>query len=344
MRNLIQKKELATKARLVLGVLTLFAMVFVSCQRRSDFKVNLSGVAVEPVTIKRYEEVLFKVNPYNLRQEIDPYIKDFAFFLGDALDTPWGQQQLFDYMTDDYILKLYRDVSDAWTSLEGLEMQLTDAFRYLRYYYPEFQQPQVYSYVSGLDYHLPVKYVPGYMVIGLDMYLGESYKEYGRIGIPAYKVFQLTPDYVVIDAMRAIASDFMQRSVFKPETYLDYMIFEGKMLYFLDCMLPAVSDHMKIGFTPEQFQWAERNQGYAWAYYLDNEFMYSTDRMMINKFVGDGPFTAPFGNNSAPRMAVFSGWQIVRAYMRRNPEVSLQELMAQTNAREILSKSAYKPR
>jgi uncharacterized protein YjaZ len=38
------------------------------------------------------------------------------------------------------------------------------------------------------------------------------------------------------------------------------------------------------------------------------------------------------------------GWQIVRKYMKENPDVSLQELMADTDAEKILHASKYKPR
>jgi len=38
------------------------------------------------------------------------------------------------------------------------------------------------------------------------------------------------------------------------------------------------------------------------------------------------------------------GWQIVKSYMNRHPETTLQELVALDDMQEILSKSRYKPR
>jgi len=38
------------------------------------------------------------------------------------------------------------------------------------------------------------------------------------------------------------------------------------------------------------------------------------------------------------------GWQITRAYMNKNTDISLQKLFSNPDAKQILAKSAYKPR
>ncbi len=63
-------------------------------------------------------------------------------------------------------------------------------------------------------------------------------------------------------------------------------------------------------------------------------------------YLTDGPFTAGLGdkNESAPKLGVWIGWQMVRKYMLENPDVTLQQLMADTDAQKILVKSKYKPK
>ncbi len=313
------------------------------CRRSPHWEANISSVNIEDIEIKRYETVLFNINPFNIVEEIEPFIDDFPLFLGDAVYTETGQAQLYDYITDPFILEIWKDTYDVWGDLSALEDDLTLAFRYFHYHFPHRELPEFYSYVSGLDFELPVKYYENNVIIGLDMFLGRNYSNYERVGVPAFKRNRFEPAAVSVEVMRVLAEDFIRYNRQLPETFLDFMIYEGKMLYFLDCMFPSVPDTLKISYTSQQLDWAERNQGHAWAFYLDNEMFYSTDRQLIQKFIGAAPFTAPFSRGSAPRMGVFTGWQIVREYMRRNPDVSLTELFMEKTSREILNDSRYRP-
>lgn len=317
--------------------------LLVSCNRKPHWEANVSGVPVVAVEFKRYEQVLFNLNPFNLREDIDPYVEDFKLFLGDAIDTPQGQAQLYDYITDDFIREIWLDTQERWSDVSALEDQLSQAFRFFRYHFPERPMPVFYSYISGLDFEHPVKFYDNNLIVGLDMFLGTTYANYERVRIPAFKRQRFLPEAAAVEVMRSLGEDLLRQSRFIPETFLDHMITEGKLLYFVDCMLPQMEDSLKIGFTGQQIHWAYRNQGHAWAFYLDNEMLYSTDRQLIQKFIGASPFTAPFSRNSAPRMGVFSGWQIVREYMRRNPDVSLAQLMLEKEPREILNRSRYRP-
>ena len=322
----------------------LLVLTSVQCTRKPPYQVDISGVKVEPVTINRYEEVLFSINPFLLREEIDPYIETYYIFLGDEINDSTARRRLYDYITDPFIKELYVDSKEVWDKLRDLEAGLTTAFAYYKAHYPEENTPRVYSYISGLDYHLPVKYADDHLIIGLDLYLGRNYAKYGEIGIPAYKAQRMEPAFVIPDAVLILADKHMQSQAYIPETFLDYMIYEGKRLYFADCMLPSMHDTLKIGYTADQLRWMQRNQTYVWSYYIDNSFLYSSDRLLINKFVGDAPFTSAFSRNSAPRTAVWLGWQIVREYMRRHPEVSLQALLAEQDAQKILQQSRYRPK
>jgi hypothetical protein len=67
--------------------------------------------------------------------------------------------------------------------------------------------------------------------------------------------------------------------------------------------------------------------------------------MKIQKYLTEAPFTPGIGdkNDSAPKLAVFIGWKIVREYMDRNPSISVQQLMADQDFQKILDKSKYRP-
>ncbi len=324
-------------------LLPVITIVITSCSDRNPFDVDLSDVPVDSIKISRYEKALFETNPYDILNDLEPYLDEFSFFLGDGLFTDEGQQQLFDYVTDNFLQELYLDVIEKFPDLRFLENELTEAFRYYRYYYPEADNPRVYTYVSGIDYMMPVKFAENHLIIGLDMYLGKDYINYERAGIPVFKRLGFTPKHILRDVMSVMAEKNMADDTKVPVTFLDYMIHEGKILYFLDLMLPNEQDSIKIAYTENQIKWMEANARLVWTYFIDNDMIYSKDRHKIKQFISDAPFTVVFGPGSAPRPGMWIGWQIVREYMKKNPEVTIQELLEEKNPREILNRASFRP-
>jgi len=337
-REIMMRKQqlIAIASCILLGV------VMFACGKKNPYEVDLKNVKAVPVKIFRYEEVLFDGNPYEIRQRVEASKEDFALFLDTDFEDPQLLQQLFDYVTDPNLKEIYLDVKDAFPNLQWLEKDLEKAFRYYRYYYPEIEQAVVYSYVSGLDFEYPVKIADNHIIIGLDLYLGQNYPKYPRVGIPAYISQKMSKEYMVVDVMKALADEHM-RGVAGPRSFLDNMIHAGKTLFFLDLMMPHAHDSLKMNYSLSQLRWCERNQGQVWAYFISNEMLYSTDKLMINKFLGAAPFTSPFSADSPPRVANWIGWQIVRKYMERNKEISIQDLLEDSDAQKILARSAYKP-
>ncbi len=333
-----------TKSSNLFIVLLLSGILLSACRQSPPYKANISSVRIEPVEIKRYEKMLFGLDSENLREDIEPYIEEYELFLGEGIETPLGQQQLYDYITDPFSREVFEDLMEVWPDVESLEEQLTLAFRYFHFHFPKWQIPEVYTYLSGIDFEYPVFYQDDVVIIALDMFLGHDYDNYEILRIPAFKRIRFTPEATTAEVMREMGRVLLQQNSTPPETLLDYMIAEGKLLYFMDCMLPDRADSLKIYYTTKQMEWAEANEGQSWTFLLNNELLYKTDRQLIQKMVGDAPFTSLFSSQSSPRMGAYNGWQIVREYMRRNEDVSLNELLFQKNdARQILQESRYRP-
>ncbi|HLN96658.1 MAG TPA: hypothetical protein VK183_13575, partial [Flavobacterium sp.] len=72
----------------------------------------------------------------------------------------------------------------------------------------------------------------------------------------------------------------------------------------------------------------------------------STDGRLGNRFINPAPFSKFYlevDNETPGRIGTWVGWQIVRAYMEQNEEVSLTQLLAM-DANEIFTGSRYKPK
>ena len=72
--------------------------------------------------------------------------------------------------------------------------------------------------------------------------------------------------------------------------------------------------------------------------------LFSAEQKKYAKYLEEAPFTAGLANNSAPRIGIWCGWQIVKNYMNNNPSISFDELWKEKDAQKILKLATYKPK
>ena len=121
----------------------------------------------------------------------------------------------------------------------------------------------------------------------------------------------------------------------------------GKELYLKDALLAdSYTDAEKIGYTPEQIQWSQENEGFIWEYFVSKEMLYSTNPKLPNQFINLAPFSKFYleiDNESPGRIGRWVGWQMVRSFMENNEKVSLQDML-KMDAKQIFEQSKYKPK
>ena len=312
-----------------------------ACKPKPQFDVDLSKVEEVNIKIKRYDRALFALDANNLRKGLDSIKTEFSFFISDKLDT-FDILSLRNYITDPAIIKTSKDIIEKYPDLKNIENDLSLALRHFKYYFPDKKVTEVYTYLSGFDFENPVKYVDSTLIVALDMYLGADYYFYPMIGIPDYKAYRMRKESVVVDCMNEIG-----KCVIPPDrgqfNFLDKMIYEGKLLYFLDITLPNVQDSIKIGFKTSQIDWCIKNEGNMWGFIMEQNFLYNNDKKIISRFMDDGPYTPSFEEASPARTGAYVGWQIVRAYMTKN-KVKVKELFMTKDSQMILNNSKYKPK
>jgi hypothetical protein len=108
-------------------------------------------------------------------------------------------------------------------------------------------------------------------------------------------------------------------------------------------MLPEQPDSLIMGFTAEQMGFCLNNESRMWEYLVEEKVLFNTDRMTIQKFTGNGPFTGDFTRESPARAAVWLGWRMVEDYMRHNNRITLRDLMYENDYQKILTLSKYNP-
>lgn len=297
------------------------------------------------ISIKRYEKALFEADKDHLSAEIEKLYGQYPENLieKDVWKDSLMMRLLKAYLTDPIMQDIYKNTMQVFPDLTDLEDELAMALSYYKHYYPDSEIPHFYSLMPGMDFQMPSVYGYGEDVfINLDLYLGADNKFYKQIGIPLYISARCDKKYIAIDC-------FKKAMVYKhlPEnqlfTLLDYMIYEGKKLYFTEMMFPNRTENDIIGYSEEDYAWAMQYQPEVWNYLIEKDLLFSKSGDIIRKFTEEAPFTKPFSNASPGRLGCFIGWQIVKKYMETQSDIPLDELMQNTDSQSILSKSAYKP-
>jgi hypothetical protein len=305
-------------------------------------QAKVSDLQETEILIQRYGKTLFSLDTDDFQNELKNIQDEYRFFLAADLNDPVNVSQLYNYVTDTQLISIYHKTMEVYPDMTSVEDKLGKAFgRYAKLFNDKYH-PQMYSYISDMYYELPVWTSDSVLIIALDVYLGKDFPLYTYLGLPLYRVRSMEPGFLVPDVMRAIYNSRIAPE-YKRNTLLDRMIDEGKALVFLDAVLPDVHDSIKIRYTASQLNWANENEKETWAFLVGNQLLYSTDYQMQSKLMQDGPFTTGFGNNSPPRLGAFIGWKIVIEYLRKNPEISLQQMINNTDSQGILQTSGYKP-
>ncbi len=309
------------------------------------------------ISVERFDQELNTLNASNITEKAGVLREKYTWFYDDYMEqmlSVGSPAQGLSYLNTlgsilqnrDY-LELSSSVKKAFPDFGPRQQELTQAFKHVRYYYPKQKIPRLITFVSGFAVQTPIG--NDYIGIGLDMFLGshgERFYPALRQSIPQYIARRFTPENISPRVIEAFVREDMFPESDNDRNLLSKMIYNGKILYLMDAFMPGVQDTLKIGYTEQQLRWCEENEGGIWAYFLENELLFESDYMKIQKYLAEAPFTPGLGENSesAPKLGVWTGWQVVRKYMDQNPEITLQQLMLEKDAQKILTGSKYKPR
>lgn len=330
-----------------IGLAVLVAAAFFSC-KPNRLKVDISAID-ETVKIVRFDQELFALgnNPSTgqlaaLREHNPDFADLFSWKIirVGSLDDDSTTSLMHLFLTDTMVTHAKELVDKQFSDFRKIEKPLIQAFKYYRYHFPDKPFPVIYTCVSG--FNQSVFTAENLIGVSLDKYLGADCIYYDLLGIPEYKQRKMYPARIVPDVMYAWAITEFEISP-AATSVLDHIIHEGKLLYFTEAMMPTAPDSLKIGFTEKQLKWCKMNEAQMWTYLIEKNMLYSTQRMDIMRYVNDGPYTNGFPLESPGRTGVWIGWQIVRRYMEKHPEITLPELMKNHNYLQILNGSGYSP-
>lgn len=324
------------------------------CGKGKDIP-DVSAIPAE-VKIRRFDQALFSLDSNAMPTGLANLEKDFPdfapIFFGQVLgstDTtiaPEGHEKYVQgFVTHPAVRKLYDTCQVVFPDLKWLEKDFKQAFQFFKYYFPT--QPisgEVVTYVS--EYTVGgFLYGENAVGVGLDFYLGENYPYIAynpsNPNFSQYLTRSFNKDHIVGKSMKMLVQDLLGPA--KGSRMLDYMIHNGKELYILDQLLPYAPDSVKLEFSQKQVDWCSDNEANIWTYFFSEKLLYSTDYGIFRKFVEASPNSPGMPEEAPGRTANWLGWQIVKAFMEKNPKTSLEQLLTISDAQFIMDKSKYKP-
>ncbi|MEJ7557408.1 MAG: gliding motility lipoprotein GldB [Pedobacter sp.] len=331
-------------------VLLVMLSVLMSCKQHN--RPDVGEVSVN-VKIERFDKDLFAGKGKDIVQTDAFLSKKYGIFYRDYVERIVGDgnysgpQILSTLYNDKAYSDLNKEAEGAFANIANIEGDLTQVFKYIKYYYPKSKTPRFISFVSGFAVQTPIG--DQYLGIGLDMFMGKNSPFYKGIirSVPAYLSRRFAPEYVPTRVTETFAREELFPERDEDRTLISKMIHNGKILYFMDQVLnEELSDSLKIGYTSQQIEWCKTYEADIWGFFLENDLLFETDYQKIQVYLSEGPFTPGLGdkNQSAPKLGVWMGWQIVKKYMQENKDVTLQQLMAERDAQIILTGSKYKPK
>lgn len=339
----------------------LSVLVFFSCKSRNAPDIDSIKVDVE---VKRFDLDFFALDTGNisggiaaLQRKYKEFTDDFVVeILGLQIDSLQSDSSsharavrtfLEDYQpVKDLVEKKYKNFnSEAEEIIKGL--------RYVKYYFPEYQIPHsIITFIGPFDANFLTSFgIQGDILtrdglgVALQFHLGKNSKIYDSPALqalyPEFITENFDEDHIAINCMHNIVDDLYPDNT-RGRALIEQMVEKGKRYYLLSRFLPSAKEYQLMGYTKDQYKSSIKNEGVIWSFFLSNELLNTSEQDVIKNYIGQSPKTAEFGDDAPGNLGSFSGLQIVKKYMGKYPETTVQDLMIM-NPRRIYMLSKYKP-
>ncbi len=314
-----------------------------SCQKPSACieSPDVSHIEMD-VSVTRFEQLLFEAPS---KEEIGALLDQHALFAKQFLGRRYGPddsllvESLYALAHDERLDTLYQDTQAYYADLTDIETQFATAFRHIRYYYPDFQPPAIYTVVSGFGSDVFMS--DSLIVIGLEYFLGEAGR-YQPNNVPIYIQKRMDRHYLVPSIITLLSDRFIAADE-ASNTLLAEMLYYGKAYYFTRQVMPCTPDSLIIGYSSEELADVRAHEARIWSHLVSQQLLFETSHFEISRYVGERPNVAEIGPRCPGRIGRWVGWEILRRYVEKTG-ADLPALLNETNAQHIFEQARYKPR
>ena len=131
----------------------LFSIAFIVCKDDKCIKApDVSSIEIS-VNIERLDKMLYKIPTKNDLSELLAQNSMFAEEFLNLSQYPRPEiliDRYFNLLNDANIDSLFIEVESTFGDMEDIRLQFEEAFRYVKYYYPESKVPKIKTVVTGI--------------------------------------------------------------------------------------------------------------------------------------------------------------------------------------------------
>lgn len=309
------------------------------------------GDKVTDVDIKvaRYDRLQFEYVTMNSLSALQKMNTDYpqvtklliedVLAIGEVDDNRINDRML-EYYSDSTLLILMQDAEEKFKDLNWVEEKLTKGFKRLKKEVPTLPIPHFYAQIAALNQSVVV----GDSILGfsIDKYMGADYPLYKRFYYD-YQCRSMEPERIIPDCFTFYLLSEYPLPWQPGYTLLDMIMHRGKINWIVANILGYESFEKEMGYDDKETEWCKKNKTALWQTMVDNRHLYATDPLIVRTYIRKDPFISIMGERTPASIGVWMGIQIVDEYMKRHPDVTINELLNKTNYRQMLAEADFKP-
>jgi hypothetical protein len=328
-----------------LTILFLLLIFFISCNKQKENQ-SLPEQTTEnlpEIKLKRLERDLFsdksKAGIAQFLANNPSFNKKYfgKFFPNDEITV----KELFTGINNKSVDTLFQNSQEVFGEMEDIKADFAKASANVKANFPKHKVQEINTFISGMGFWGNDLYIDdSLIVISLDFFLGDKCKyepQLPKYILKRYKKQNIVPFLMSLVANKYNQTDFLDNSL------VAEMIYYGKAYYFLEKTMPQLADSSIAGYSNLELAEIKTHEKIIWAHFIEKNLLFETKSEISNKYVGERPNVPEIGTKCPGRVGRWVGWQIVKKYMEKNPDLTLAQLMAEKDARKIFNISKYKP-
>lgn len=243
------------------------------------------------------------------------------------------------FIKDSTMILVNKKIKTEFGNFGIQKKEIEEMFKHLKYHISNAIMPsKLLTYNS--TFTNGVISTPECIGLGLEMYLGPKDDIVQKVPFPEYFKKKMNADFLMPD----IAQSWLESNVLEGNSktsFLSNLIYYGKLLYVIKAMLPSKANFLIVRYYEKDWKWAQSNEYAMWQYIVQEGLVYDTKMKTMLRYFKPAPTTIGF-EGSPDRVGQYLGFQIVSAYMLKNPHVTIADLIAEKNNTKILK--SYKPK
>lgn len=226
------------------------------------------------------------------------------------------------YVHSDAVKMFSPEVERCFEDITDLEQQLGCVKANIEKELPQVKFHDIYAIVS--PYRQSIYITDSTLLLSLNHYLGKNHKVYD--GFDEYIKKTKEVGNIPYDVVEALIGSFYSYEPQGNDIVLAKMLYAGAIAKTKMLIVPNASLAKVLGYDDDELEWLEDNEQSLWNSLVSKELLYSSDYLDIERLLFPSPRTTILNVDAPGRVGRYLGYKIVEAYLKKNPNTTLQQL------------------